>query len=434
MKHPSFVALLLYLFFIFLHLGTYLLSILTKAFPIFTFIQEAFVSYDRNTGRPRGFGFVVFLDPSVADKVVAQQHTIDRREVEAKKALAKEESPVSKDQQAAATGQRTKKIFVGGLAATVDEEAFKNYFEDFGTVEDAVVMYDHDNRRHRGFGFITFTEEEAVDKVFERGTMQTIDDKEIEIKRAVPRDSMSPSPQRPPMYRGPPPHYYDGRSPYGGGGGGRYGPPPPRYDTRGGGYGTPHSGYGGGSRMRSDGGMGRSPMVPGGGRGGPYTPPVVVTGIPASVAGVPSVGDPRQPVSMVQAPGTGGVAPGGDVMGVPPQSPGAVTPGTIQGTPPGVVGGFSMQNGMSPGGGGGPSGSGQYAAVGSPPPFALDPQQAAAAAAAAHNLADLQQQVSLSSVTGALEQLQVQQQGPGQQGQQQPQEGQGQQPSNTIWS
>ncbi|KAH7618760.1 hypothetical protein Ndes2526B_g05686 [Nannochloris sp. 'desiccata'] len=404
---------------------------LRRYFENYGTVQEAFVSYDRNTGRPRGFGFVVFADPLIADKVVAQQHTIDRREVDAKKALAKEESPVSKDQQAAATGQRTKKIFVGGLAATVDEEAFKNYFEDFGTVEDAVVMYDHDNRRPRGFGFITFTEEEAVDKVFDRGTMQTIHDKEIEIKRAVPRDSMSPSPQRPPMYRGPPPHYYDGRSPYGGGAGGRYGPPP-RYDTRGGGYGTPHSGYGGGGggRGRGDVGMGRSPMMPGGGRGGPYNPPVVVTGIPASMAGVAPVGDPGQPG---MAPPPGGGAPGGDVMGVPPQSPGPVTPGAMQGTPPGMVGGFAMQNGMSPAGGGGPGGGGQYASVGSPPPFALDPQQAAAAA---HNLADLQQQVSLSSVTGALEQLQVQQQGPGQQGQSQEGQGgqQGQPPSTTIWS
>jgi len=299
-------------------------------------------------------------------------------------------------------------------------------------------MYDHENRRPRGFGFITFTEEEAVDNVFDRGTMQTIHEKEIEIKRAVPRDSMSPSPQRPPMYRGPPPHYYDGRSPYSGGGGGRYGPPPryDRYDTRGGGYGTPHSGYGGSGRERGDGGMGRSPMMPG--RGGAYTPPAVVTGIPASIAGVPPGGDPGQPANMAPPPGSGAGASGGDVMGVPPQSPGAVTPGTMQGTPSGVVSGYAIQNGMSPGaGGGGPSGAGggQYTAVGSPPPFALDPQQAAAAA---HNLADLQQQVSLSSVTGALEQLQVQQQGPGQQGQ--PQEGQGgstqqgQQPSATIWS
>ena len=49
-------------------------------------VQEAFVSYDRATGRPRGFGFVVFEDPAVADKVTSIQHTIDRREVRAARA------------------------------------------------------------------------------------------------------------------------------------------------------------------------------------------------------------------------------------------------------------------------------------------------------------------------------------------------------------
>ena len=56
-------------------------------------------------------------------------------------------------------------------------------------------MFDHENRRPRGFGFITFSEEEAVEAVFGRGTIQTIHDKQIEIKRAVPRDSMPPSPR-----------------------------------------------------------------------------------------------------------------------------------------------------------------------------------------------------------------------------------------------
>ena len=44
-------------------------------------VLEAFVSYDRHTGRPRGFGFVVFEDSAVADKVSNLAHTIDRREV-----------------------------------------------------------------------------------------------------------------------------------------------------------------------------------------------------------------------------------------------------------------------------------------------------------------------------------------------------------------
>ena len=87
--------------------------------------------------------------------------------------------------------QRSKKIFVGGLAPTVDEKAFREYFEQYGAVKDAVVMYDHENKRPRGFGFVTFQEEDAVAKVFANGVMQTLHDKKIEIKHAVPRDQMA---------------------------------------------------------------------------------------------------------------------------------------------------------------------------------------------------------------------------------------------------
>jgi RNA-binding protein Musashi len=32
---------------------------------------------DKTIGRARGFGFVVFGDPSVADRVIQEKHTID---------------------------------------------------------------------------------------------------------------------------------------------------------------------------------------------------------------------------------------------------------------------------------------------------------------------------------------------------------------------
>lgn len=59
-------------------------------------------------------------------------------QVEAKKAVPKEENPGAK--QANGLSQRTKKIFVGGLAPSVDEHAFRKYFEQYGVVDDAVVM------------------------------------------------------------------------------------------------------------------------------------------------------------------------------------------------------------------------------------------------------------------------------------------------------
>lgn len=54
---------------------------LQQYFENFGAVSEAFVSYDKATGRPRGFGFVIFESPEIADRVVAAKHTIDRREV-----------------------------------------------------------------------------------------------------------------------------------------------------------------------------------------------------------------------------------------------------------------------------------------------------------------------------------------------------------------
>eukprot|EP00210_Caulerpa_lentillifera_P005635 g5388.t1 len=194
-------------------------------------VTEAFVNYDRNTGRPRGFGFVVFDDPNVADRVVLQAHTIDRREVEAKKAVPKEEHQSTKKQGTEGGGsQHSKKIFVGGLAPTVDEKAFREYFEQYGLVKDAVVMYDHENKRPRGFGFVTFQDDEAVSKVFANGVMQTLHDKKIEIKHAVPRDQMAvtrtPAPLTQRAFVGPSPDYVYPQAPFGAIGGTPPGPYP----------------------------------------------------------------------------------------------------------------------------------------------------------------------------------------------------------------
>lgn len=36
---------------------------------------------DRQTGRPRGFGFITYADPSVVDTVIAETHVINGKQV-----------------------------------------------------------------------------------------------------------------------------------------------------------------------------------------------------------------------------------------------------------------------------------------------------------------------------------------------------------------
>ncbi|KAJ9555602.1 hypothetical protein OSB04_010216 [Centaurea solstitialis] len=160
-------------------------------------ILQTVVMRDKISGRPRGFGFVVFADPSILDTVLQEKHTIDGRTVEAKRALSREEQQVSKAGNTNAGrsfggggggNTRTKKIFVGGLPPTLSEDGFRQYFEAYGQVTDIVVMYDQQTNRPRGFGFISFDSEDAVDRVLHK-TFHDLNGKQVEVKRALPKDA-----------------------------------------------------------------------------------------------------------------------------------------------------------------------------------------------------------------------------------------------------
>ncbi|XP_052178071.1 heterogeneous nuclear ribonucleoprotein 1 [Diospyros lotus] len=170
-------------------------------FSSFGEVLEAMIMKDRSTGRARGFGFIVFADPAVAEKVIKEKHSIDGRMVEAKKAVPRDDQSTMSRSSSSIQGSpgpgRTRKIFVGGLASTVTESDFKKYFEQFGTITDVVVMYDHNTQRPRGFGFITYDSEDAVDKVLLR-TFHELNGKMVEVKRAVPKE-LSPGPTRSPL-------------------------------------------------------------------------------------------------------------------------------------------------------------------------------------------------------------------------------------------
>lgn len=122
-------------------------------------------------------------------------------QVEAKKAVPRDDQQNVNRSNGSIQGSpgpaRTKKIFVGGLASTVTDSDFKKYFDQFGTITDVVVMYDHNTKRPRGFGFITYDSEEAVDRVLLK-TFHELNGKMVEVKRAVPKE-LSPGPTRSPL-------------------------------------------------------------------------------------------------------------------------------------------------------------------------------------------------------------------------------------------
>ncbi|GLT71395.1 hypothetical protein SLA2020_434190 [Shorea laevis] len=171
---------------------------LKRHFEKYGTVLGSSIAKDWVTKNSRGFGFVWFSDPSAADKALQDSHVIQGKTVEVKKAIPRSEQQHQNQPQNRGLSKnssdngdkpfRTKKIFVGGLSASLTEEEFKNYFERFGRVTDVVVMHDSTTHRPRGFGFITFDSEESVENVMQN-SFHELNGRLVEVKRAVPKEA-----------------------------------------------------------------------------------------------------------------------------------------------------------------------------------------------------------------------------------------------------
>jgi cold-inducible RNA-binding protein len=58
----------------------------------------------------------------------------------------------------------SKKLFVGSLSWDTNDDGLLAAFSPFGEISEAIVISDRDTGRSRGFGFVTFDDDEAADK------------------------------------------------------------------------------------------------------------------------------------------------------------------------------------------------------------------------------------------------------------------------------
>uniref|UniRef100_A0A8V0YY34 Heterogeneous nuclear ribonucleoprotein A/B n=1 Tax=Gallus gallus TaxID=9031 RepID=A0A8V0YY34_CHICK len=144
-------------------------------FTKFGEVTDCTIKMDPNTGRSRGFGFILFKEPGSVEKVLEQkEHRLDGRLIDPKKAMAMKKDPV-------------KKIFVGGLNPEATEEKIREYFGEFGEIEAIELPMDPKTNKRRGFVFITFKEEDPVKKVLEK-KFHNVSGSKCEIKVAQPKE------------------------------------------------------------------------------------------------------------------------------------------------------------------------------------------------------------------------------------------------------
>ncbi|XP_052793597.1 DAZ-associated protein 1-like isoform X2 [Mya arenaria] len=214
-------------------------------------VVDCIVMKNQETGKSRGFGFVTYGDPSCVEVVLSvPAHIVDGRQVDPKACNPKgqqrggmgggggpNQMPMGDGNNRNNRGPRggnsrgggggDRKVFLGGLPNQADESAIRNFFGKYGKVTDVTVMYDSVKQRSRGFGFLTFETEDAVNAVC-REHFINFNGKKVECKRATPRDRNDQDDMPGPhpgimqqvemgIHGGPPPHHMGGPDPHWGG-------------------------------------------------------------------------------------------------------------------------------------------------------------------------------------------------------------------------
>jgi len=82
----------------------------------------------------------------------------------------------------------SKKIFVGNLPFKLRGKELRELFDEFGEIEDSTVILDRNTRRSKGFGFVTFVNDDDITKAIEKMNGKEIEGRALTVNEAKPRE------------------------------------------------------------------------------------------------------------------------------------------------------------------------------------------------------------------------------------------------------
>jgi RNA recognition motif-containing protein len=82
----------------------------------------------------------------------------------------------------------SKKLFVGSLSWDTNDDGLHAAFSPYGEISEAIVISDRYTGRSRGFGFVTFNDDEAADKAIEALNGTELDGRTIRVDVAQAKE------------------------------------------------------------------------------------------------------------------------------------------------------------------------------------------------------------------------------------------------------
>lgn len=80
------------------------------------------------------------------------------------------------------------KLYVGNLPFSVTEESLKKAFSEFGDIEEANLIVDKFSNRSKGFGFVTFSDDEAAKKAIAEMNEKDFEGRPLKVSEAKPKE------------------------------------------------------------------------------------------------------------------------------------------------------------------------------------------------------------------------------------------------------
>ena len=83
------------------------------------------------------------------------------------------------------------KVYVGGLAYSVNDDDLNDLFTEYGSVQSATVVKDRETNNSRGFGFVEMSTQEEAEKAIQALNGKDLQGRSLTVNVAKPRADRS---------------------------------------------------------------------------------------------------------------------------------------------------------------------------------------------------------------------------------------------------